>query len=163
MSENQAAKEPKDLRLRNQLFPNAEKRIFSTTEKGFVPIPIVYRKLLRYLSPPQARLLLYLQLRASRYGICYPTLEEITHDLGLSSRKKLTPHLKALEERKFILSKTLAGKRFFLLLHPRLAVRHMLRNNAMNDDELFEINELLNDLKQKAISRPLTKTETEVA
>src|SRR5271155_3980427 len=32
--------------------------------------------------------LTYLQLRASRYGICYPTIEEIVHEPGLTSRKR---------------------------------------------------------------------------
>jgi hypothetical protein len=144
----------KDLRLRDQVFPGAEDRIFDTEEKGFVPVPILFRKLLRHLSPPQSRLLLYLQLRCSRFGICYPSLEEIAHDLGLSSRKKLTPHLNALIENKFIESELHGGKKFFLMLHPRFPILHLYRKNRLTEDEVFEIEELLRDLKQPVIKFP---------
>jgi hypothetical protein len=141
----------KDLRLRDQVFPGAEDRVFDTEEKGFVPVPILFRKLLRHLSPPQSRLLLYLQLRCSRFGICYPSLEEIAHDLGLSSRKKLTPHLNALVENRFIESETHGGKRFFLMLHPRFPILHLHKKGLISEDEVFEIEELLRDLKQATI------------
>lgn len=40
----------KDLRYRRQLFPGSDDQVFHVSEKGFVPVPIVLRKLLRYLS-----------------------------------------------------------------------------------------------------------------
>ncbi len=63
--------------------------VFDVAEKGFVPVPIILRKLIRHLSAPELRVLVYLQLRASRYGICYPTYDEIVHELGLMGRKNL--------------------------------------------------------------------------
>src|SRR5450759_748189 len=103
------AKEPKDLRLRQQHFPKAEELVFDTGKRGFVPMPIIMRKLLRQISPPELRVLVYLQTRCSKYFICYPTLEEIAHDLGLNGRKNLTPHLTALEKTKFISTATASG------------------------------------------------------
>jgi hypothetical protein len=71
--------------------------VFDTGKKGFVPMPIIMRKLMRHITAAELRVLLYMQTRCSRYFICYPTLEEIAHDLGLNGRRNLTPHLKALE------------------------------------------------------------------
>jgi hypothetical protein len=63
---------PRDLRYRQQLFPGSDDLVFKVSEKGFVPIPIILRKLFRFLSTPETRILLYLYLRASRYAICFP-------------------------------------------------------------------------------------------
>jgi GNAT superfamily N-acetyltransferase len=63
--------------------------VFDVAEKGFVPVPIILRKLIRHLTAPELRVLIYLQLRASRYGICYPTYDEIVHELGLMERHAL--------------------------------------------------------------------------
>lgn len=148
--------EHRDLRLRKQYFPNAEELVFDTGNKGFVPMPIIMRKVMRYLSAPELRVLLYLQTRCSRYFICFPTLEEIVHDLGLASRKNLTPHLKALEKKKFIATATGGGKKYFLVYDPRVAITHMVETHQINEDDLFGINEVLRDLKQKAITaKPL--------
>jgi hypothetical protein len=73
-----ADKEPKDLRYRRLYFPHAEGLVFETSRKGFVPLPIIMRKLMRHLSTPEFRVLVYLHLRVSKYGICYPTAEEFT-------------------------------------------------------------------------------------
>ena len=58
-------------------------------------MPILMRKAMKYLSPVELRVLVYLQTRCSRFMICYPTLEEIAHDLDLAGRRNLTPHIKA--------------------------------------------------------------------
>lgn len=110
-------KEPKDVRYIRKLF-GPETRTFNTSSKGFVPFPIIYRKLFRKMSTPQLRVLVYLCTRASKYGLCYPTYEEIAYDLGLDGRKNLTPHIKALEENKFISTRTSEGKKFYLVHDP---------------------------------------------
>lgn len=144
-------REPKDLRYRKQYFPGGETLVFQTSGKGFVPLPIILRKLLRHLSAPELRVLIYLQLRASKYGICYPTLEEIAYDLGLGGRKNLTPHLKSLGEKHFISTHTAGGKKFYLVHDPRIAIMHMASQNKITGDELYEINELYEDLHQPPI------------
>jgi hypothetical protein len=149
-TQKKQAKEPKDLRLRKQHFPNAEELVFDR-KRGFVPLPIVTRKLLRHISPPELRVLVYLQTRCSQYFICYPTLEEIAHDLGLNGRKNLTPHIKALEKKKFISSVTAVGKKFFLVHDPRVAIEHLVQTGKLGQDELFDINELREDLGQDPI------------
>ena len=145
-------KEDRDLRIRKQYFPEAGNLIFDTSKAGFVPMPIVMRKAMRHLSAPELRVLVYLQTRCSRYFICYPTLEEIAHDLNLAGRRNLTPHIKALEKKKFISTATGAGKKYFLVHDPRVAISHMVESGAVNEDELFEINELLRDLKQGQVT-----------
>jgi hypothetical protein len=71
--------DPKDLRYRKKYFPNAESIVFSTSQKGFIPLPIVFRKVMKGITAPEFRVLIYLCLRASRFFICYPTYEEIIH------------------------------------------------------------------------------------
>ncbi len=142
------AREPKDLRYRKQHFPGAETVVFDTRRKGFVPLPIVLRKILRYLTPPELRVLVYLILRTSRYGICYPSEEEIAYDLGLSGGKNLTPHLRSPEKKHFIRTCTASGKKFFLIHDPRIAIERLVKAGEINDDRFYEINELLEDLNQ---------------
>jgi len=150
-------REPKDLRYRNQYFPNADSLVFDTAKKGFVPLPIILRKSLRLLSPPELRVLLYLMTRASKYGICYPTEEEVAHDLGLSGRKNLTPHIRASEEKHFIRTRTASGKKLFLIHSPRTALELLANAGKVSDDEMFEINEMLGDLHQEPISKSSAK------
>jgi hypothetical protein len=109
-AEAESTREPRDLRYRNQYFPGSEALVFDTKRKGFVPLPIVLRKILWFLTPPELRVLMYLVLRASKYGICYPTVEEIAHDLGMRGRKNVTPHLRSLEQKHFIRTHTASGK-----------------------------------------------------
>jgi hypothetical protein len=150
-------KQPKDLRYRRQFFPNADELIFDTSRKGFVPLPIILRKALRHLTSPELRVLVYLQLRASRFGICYPTLDEIVHELGLTGKKNLLPHLKSLEEKKFISRHNAAGKTFFLVHDPRVGLLHLAAVGELSEQEAFEINELCADLNQPPLAFVMPK------
>jgi hypothetical protein len=147
-----SAKGPKDLRYRNQYFPGAERFVFDTHRKGFVPLPIILRKILWFLTPPELRVFVYLALRASKYGICYPTEEEIAHELGLAGRKNLTPHLRSLEKKHFIKTHTAFGKKFFLVHDPRIAIELLVQSGKVDEARLFEINDLLEDLGQPPIA-----------
>ena len=151
-SQTTQPKEPRDLRLRNQYFQNAPSLVFDKVKKGYVPLPILMRKAMRYLSPPELRVLVYLQTRCSQYSICFPSLEEIAHDLNLAGRKNLTPHLRQLEKKKFISTATGAGKKFFLVHDPAVAIAHMVENGMIPANDLFEINELLGDLNRDKIA-----------
>jgi hypothetical protein len=145
-------KDPKDLRLRKQHFPTADKLTFDKQKKGFIPLPISLRKLMRYITPPQLKAYVYLCLRASQYQICYPTLDEMAHDLGFSSRKKLTPHLKTLEEKQFISTANNAGKKFFLIHDPMIAAKHLVDTGEMLEADLFDLNELLLALRRDEVA-----------
>jgi len=154
MKKKQAAavttKEPRDVRYIRKYF-GPDPKVFQTSNKGFVPLPIIVRKLLRHLTPPELRVLVYLQTRASKYGLCFPTLEEIVYELGLSGRKNLTPRLKSLEEKKLIATRTAEGKKFFLVLDPRVAIEHLAATGKLGSGQLDEINQLYEDLKQPPI------------
>jgi DNA-binding MarR family transcriptional regulator len=152
------AREPKDLRYRNQYFPGADGFVFDTGRKGFVPLPIILRKILWYLTPPELRVLIYLILRASKYGICYPTLEEIAYDLGMKGRKNLTPHLRTLETKHFIKTHTASGKKFFLIHDPRIAIERLAQAGEVSEERFSEINDLLCDLHQEMISKESAKS-----
>jgi hypothetical protein len=156
MSEKPADKtstvrEPKDLRLRNQYFPDAEKLVFHR-KKAFVPQPIIMRKLLRYLTPPEVRVLVYLQTRCSQYFICYPILEEMAHDLGLAGTRNLKPLIRSLVQKRFISTNGGGGKTFFLVHDPRVAVVHLVETGVINEAGLFEINDVLKDLTEDEIA-----------
>lgn len=141
-------REPKDLRYRNQHFPQAESLVFQTSRKGFVPLPILLRKLIRHLSAPELRALVYLHLRASRHGICYPTQEEMAYELGLEGRKNLIPYLKKLEAKHLISTKSSMGKKFYLVHDPRVCLQRMVDVGEIAGEELDELNQLCRDLGQ---------------
>jgi hypothetical protein len=147
-----SAKDPKDLRLRKQHFPKAEELIFDKAKKGYVPLPILMRKAMRYLSAPEVRVLVYLQTRCSQYCICYPSLDEIAYDLDLSGRKNVTPHIKELERKKFISTATGAGKKFFLVHDPAVAIGYLAGEGAVVSEQLDEINDLLDNIGRPPIS-----------
>ena len=100
------------------------------------------RKAMRYLSAVELRVLVYLQTRCSQYMICYPTIDEIAHDLDMAGPRNLTPHIKSLEKKKFISTVTAAGKKYFLVHDPAVAIAHLLEEGTVTDKDLFEINEL---------------------
>ena len=144
-------KEPRDLRFRRLYFPNADAVAFDTARKGFVPLPILLRKLIRHLSAPELRVLVYLHLRASKYGVCYPTQEEIAFELGLQGTKNLGPYIKSLEAKHLISTKTSMGRKFYLIHDPRVGLQHLANAGQLTAEELEEINNLCTDLGQQPI------------
>jgi hypothetical protein len=118
-----------------------------------VPLPILLRKLIRHLSAPELRVLMYLHLRASKFGICYPTQEEIAFELGLQSTKNLSPYIKSLEAKHLISTKASMGRKFCLIHDPRIGLQHLADAGALSDEELEEINNLCLDLGQEPIER----------
>jgi DNA-binding MarR family transcriptional regulator len=152
-------KEPKDLRYRRLHFPNADQLVFDTSKKGFVPLPILMRKLMRHLATPEFRVLAYLHLRASKYGICYPTQQEIAYELGLEGNKNLVPHLRRLETKNLISTKTAMGKKFYLVHDPRHGIQHLVNVGEIGPEELEEINQLCIDLGQELIQQRSVQLE----
>jgi hypothetical protein len=159
---NPALKEPKDLRYRKLYFPHADEVVFNTARKGFVPIPILLRKMMRHLSAPELRVLLYLNLRCSKFGICYPTQEEMAFELGLQGTKNLGPYLKSLEAKHLISTKTAMGRKFYLVHDPRVALQHFLETGALSQEEIEEINQLCLDLGQPPFQRDSAQPEAEI-
>ena len=64
-------------------------------------------------------MLAYLYVRVSKYGICYPTQQEIAYELGLEGTKNLAPYIKKLEAKNLISTHVAMGKKFFLVHDPR--------------------------------------------
>lgn len=154
--------EPRTLRFRNQYFPGAEARVADVSKGAFVPLPIIMRKLMRHLSPPELRVLMYLQLRCDKHFICFPTMEEMAYELDMAGSRNIVPHIKSLEKNRFISTATGGGKKFYLVHDPRVAVTHLVEVGKINPDELFELNELLKDLKQTPISATAKQTQTKI-
>jgi hypothetical protein len=92
------ANNPRNLQIRNRLFPHSASLVFDTKKGGFAPAPILLRKLLNILTPTQMELLLYLMVRADQNGLCFPTHEEIALELkrekNLSRLRKLLVSLR---------------------------------------------------------------------
>jgi hypothetical protein len=151
-----APKEPRDLRYRRLYFPDADSVAFDTSRKGFVPLPILLRKLLRHLSAPELRVLIYLHLRASKFCICYPTQEEIAFELGLQGTKNLSPYIKSLEVKRLISTKTSLGRKFYLIHDPRVGLQHLAETGKLSAEELDEVNNLCADLSQPPVGLPAT-------
>src|SRR3954471_25067534 len=78
-----AAPIAKDLLLRQRFFPDAEQVIFDASTKGYGPLPIMLRKLLRHMKAIELRVLMYLYMRSGKYRICYPTVDEIAEEIGV--------------------------------------------------------------------------------
>lgn len=152
-------KDPKELRYRKLYFPNADKLAFSTSRKGFIPLPILMRKVMRHLSTPEFRVLVYLHLRAGRYGVCYPTPQEMVFELGLGSTKNLTPHLRTLVRKRLISSKQTMGRTYYLVHDPRVALKYLADEGVIEGDELDAVNELCVDLGQKMIGTEESEDE----
>jgi len=152
---------PRDLRYREQHFPGADQLVFKVSEKGFVPVPIILRKTLRYLTSPEVRVLLYLYLRSSRYGICYPSTDEMVHELGLTSKKNLLPHLSSLADKRFISIRSSASRTFYLVHDPRVAINHMAGAGLLREEDVFDINDLYADLGQAQVATFLTRPSAE--
>lgn len=152
---------PRDLRYRRQLFPEGDRLVFNTDDRGFVPVPIILRKLFRFLTSPEVRVLLYLHLRCSRFGICYPPVDEIVHELGLTSRKNLLPHIASLVEKQFISVRTSGNKTFYLVHDPRVAIMHLQTSGQLRDEDIFELNDLYADLNQAQIPTSSSRTPSE--
>jgi hypothetical protein len=78
------------------------------------------------------------------------------HELGLTSKKNLLPHIESLEEKRFISVRTSGNKTFYLIHDPRVAIRHLLASGQIQNEDLFEINDLYADLNQSQIDHDWT-------
>jgi len=161
-AQEELSKDPKELRYRKLHFPDADRVVFNTSRRGFVPLPILLRKVIRHLSTPEFRVLVYLHLRAGRYGVCFPPLQEMIYELGLGSAKNLSPHLHTLEQKQLISSKEVLGRTFYLVHDPRVALEHFASNDTISGAELDSVNELCFDLGQGPIT-PRNRTTEQAA
>ncbi len=148
-----APRQQRDERYRERCFPGAEQEVFDTSKGGFVPLPIITRKLSRYLSDAELRVWLYLQTRASRWFVCYPTYEEIMRETGIRSRGTISKAIRSLEKNGFIKSHNDDGVRRYLVRDPRLAAKQLAELGEITPEKLEDINDLLEQLKQPLVEQ----------
>jgi hypothetical protein len=132
----------KDLRYRQRCFPQADGEVFDPKTGGYIPLPIITRKLLKYLKDAELRIWIYLQLRAGPEFICYPTYEDVLRDCGLRSKGTVSKAIRCLEANGFIRSHTDEGTRRYLIRDVRFAASRLNEKGIMSVDELEEINDL---------------------
>jgi hypothetical protein len=96
----------------------------------------------------------YLHLRVSKYGICFPTQDEMAFELGLSGTKNLIPYLRSLESKKLISTRTSMGKKFYLVHDPQIGIQHLINTGKIAAEELEDLNQLCSDLKQQPFEAP---------
>ena len=91
-------------------------------------------------------------LRADEHALCYPTVEEIAHELGKENNvSRLRRTLRDLEAMGFIVTGKDSGRMYFLVQDPRHAVVKLHALSKLHDDDLASINELLGVLKLPTI------------
>ena len=142
---------PRNLRIRQRLFPNAESLAFKNTAGGFVSFPILVRRLLKYLKPKELEMLVYLWLRSDKYYLCYPTVDEIASELGLENTSRVKKTIRELETASIVQTRTSQGRMYFLVLDPRHALKKLHDDGKLEEEELGEINELLEKLNHPPI------------
>lgn len=150
-------RQPRELRYRSQFFPRAEERVFKTAGGGFVPLPILLRKMFRYLTAADIRILIYIYLRSGQYGLCYPPLDEMAHEIGIS-RKNLIPRLRQLEEAELIAIRKSGGRNYYLIYDPRIALGKKISEGGVAEEDFLRINELCEDLGLDQFEAPRKKS-----
>jgi hypothetical protein len=147
-------KPEKDERYRAKCFPGAELEVLTTKTGGYFPFATVSRKLLKHMKDSELRVWVYLQARAGRWFITYPTYEEIQAETGLS-KGAVSKAVKGLELKGFIRSCNDLGTRRYLIRDPKLAMLKLREMKQMSDDEFDDANYLLEVLKQSPVPDPL--------
>ncbi|MFL6446196.1 MAG: hypothetical protein ACJ746_00610 [Bryobacteraceae bacterium] len=138
--------------LREIYFPGAGELVFNAKKAGFTPLPIIYRKLIRYLTDPEFKILTYLISRIGPEGMCYPPGDEMRYELNFKVKKNLDKHLNGLAANKFIeRASSEDGKLYFLVYDPRVPIQHLVSTGAISQKALVDINALLALLKQEPI------------
>lgn len=150
----------RNLKIRDRLFPKADSFVFDNSTGGFISLPILLRKVLRHLKPTQLELLIYLWLRTDRYGLCYPTLDEIAYELGQQNTSRLRKTIGDLERGGFISSRNEKGRMYFLVHDPRHALTRMSEKGMLQTHDMDEINELLEKLKLPRIPPSARKAKS---
>jgi DNA-binding MarR family transcriptional regulator len=146
-------KQHKDERYRTKCFPGAELEVMTPKTGGYFPIATVSRKLLKHLKDSELRVWFYLQARAGKWFITYPTYEEIQVETALS-KGAVSKAIKGLESKGFIKSYNDLGTRRYLIRDPRLAMQRLRELNVMSRDDFEDANELLDALKQTKVEDP---------
>jgi hypothetical protein len=147
-------KQEKDERYRAKCFPGAELEVMVPKGGGYFPFATVSRKLLKHLRDSELRVWVYLQARAGKWFITYPTYEEIQAETALS-KGAVSKAIKGLELKGFIKTYNDVGTRRYLIRDPRLAMSRLRELKQMSDDDFDDANYLLEVLKQRPVEDPL--------
>jgi len=146
-------KQEKDERYRTKCFPGAETEVMVPKKGGYFPVATVSRKLLKYMKDSELRVWVYLQARAGKWFITYPTYEEIQAETGLS-KGAVSKAVKGLERNGFIKSFNDLGTRRYLIRDPRLALHRLRELGVVSADDFENANYLLELLKQPMVPDP---------
>jgi hypothetical protein len=151
-------KQDKDERYRTKCFPGAEVEVMTPKKGGYFPFATVGRKLLKHLTDSELRVWVYLQARAGKWFITYPTYEEIQAETAIS-KGAVSKAVKGLERKGFIKSHNDVGTRRYLIRDPKLAMQRLRELSMMSSDDFDDANELLEVLRQATVPDPLKSAQ----
>src|SRR5688572_17861793 len=107
---------------------------FNQNLGGYAAVPWIFRSLLALMSARQWTILSYLYLRSGPQGLSWETDRTIALDLNIGA-KKLSPHLRKLEELGFIATRRLGRNRYVKLVDPMsVAERFASEESSLNAD-----------------------------
>ena len=124
-------------------------------------MPIIMRKVMRHISAPELRVLVYLQTRCSVLHL-FSTLEEIVHDLGLLAAEP-DAALEGAGEEKVHFHRDSGRQEILPGARPLRRNRYLVETGKINENELAEINRVLEDLNRTPITatpKPATQKVT---
>jgi hypothetical protein len=138
-------------RLRERLWPDAETITFDQTHRGFSPLPLVFRVLIRAFRQDQDFLkrgdfLVLTALYTFREGplnMVAPDLDELAYTLGLSSRHKVTEPLARLRDMGFLREGKDGLRTWYLLCDPVHAIPQLHARGLLTLDDLHRVNDIL--------------------
>jgi predicted NACHT family NTPase len=142
----------KNLKIRDRHFANANQFVFDNKKGGFVSLPILFRRLLKFMKPKQLELLIYLWLRTDKYGLCFPGFDEIAHELGQKSVPRLKKTARELETMKLIETRNSKGRTYFIVGDPRHGLHKMYQDGKIQESEIEDANDLLEQLRLQPIA-----------
>lgn len=143
----------RDERYRTKCFPGAESEVLVPKKGGYFPVATVSRKLLKHLRDSELRVWFYLQARAGKWFVTYPTYEEIQRETNLS-KGAVSKAIKGLLLKEFIRTHNDDGIRRYLIRDPRMAMAKLREMGEMTAEDFGDANYLLEQLKQLPVKEP---------
>lgn len=132
-------------RIRFRLFKG--EKPFDPKGAGFVPLPMILRRLQFLFSPRGWQVYCYVLMRAGPSGIAWFELGEVAFDLGFKSLPKLAPYIRELVDAGWVVTASSKGKHYFMAVDPLQVIERLKAASRLSEERLEAIEELLDALR----------------